>query len=138
MSGTKKRGPEGIRWEEGIFFSSKHFLIKVSHFITEHLEHIWFSLLLTLWCLEQKRGPWRHQMPLRVFILFSPRGNIFIFKIFFYKSFPFYNWTFGAYLIFINVNPLVSGTEKGGPEGIQCLRGPILRVNINENQIRNK
>ena len=68
------------------------------------------------------RGPF-----LRVFSLFSPRGNIFFFA-FSYKSFPFYNWTFGAYLIFINVNPLVSGTKKKGPEGNHCLQGSFLRV----------
>ena len=37
-------------------FCSKLFLTKVSHFITEHMKKIWFSLMLTLWCLEQKMG----------------------------------------------------------------------------------
>ena len=50
--------------QEGTFFSSKPFLIKISHFITKHLEPIWFSLMSTLWCLEQKRGPRKNRMPL--------------------------------------------------------------------------
>ena len=74
----------------------------------------------------------------------APKGIIF-FKTFFYKSFPFYNWTFGAYLIFMNVNSLVYGTEKGGPQRNRSFWGPFLiycsihqRVNINENQICSK
>ena len=37
-----------------IFKFKKKILIKVSHFMIDHLKHNWFSLVLTLWCLEQK------------------------------------------------------------------------------------
>ena len=60
------------------------------------ISYLKITIFLTLWCQEQKReaqkawdalrGPF-----LRVFFLFSPRGNIFFFKTFSYKNFPFYN-----------------------------------------------
>ena len=142
VSGTKKRGPQSNRcfggpflWVFSLFaprgnnfFFSKIFLIKVSHFINEHLEHIWFSLMLTLWCLEQKMGALLWGPLLRVFSLFAPRGNNFFLENISYKSFPFYKWTFGAHLIFINVNPLVSETGNGGPQSNPCFRGPFLGV----------
>ena len=70
VSGTKKRGPQSNCCFGGPFlrvfspfaprgnnFFTKIFLIKVCHSINEHLEHIWFSLMLTLWCLGQKERP---------------------------------------------------------------------------------
>ena len=45
-------------------YFSKLFFVKVSHFITEHLEHIYFSLMLTLWCMEQNRGAPKETVPL--------------------------------------------------------------------------
>ena len=80
----------------------------------------------------KKRGPQSNHCfggPfLRGISPFAPRGNNFFFKNFSHKSLPYKLWTIGAYLIFINVNPLVSGTKKRGPQSNRCFGGPFLRV----------
>ena len=76
VSGTEKGGPQINLSFGGPFlrvfslfapkennFFSKNILIKVSHSITEHLEHICFSLMLTLWCMEQKMGAPKETVP---------------------------------------------------------------------------
>ena len=57
--------------------------------MTEHLKHIWFSLMLTLWCLEQKRGAPKAIIAFGhlfkgIFPL-SPRGTNLFVKNFFIK-----------------------------------------------------
>ena len=90
-----------------VFFLHNIFLQKFFHFITEHLDHIWVSLLLSLWCLDQKRGALKASdafgAPFKGYFPSFHQEVIFFFLNFFYKSFPFYNWTFGGYFIFINV-----------------------------------
>ena len=77
-------------------FFSKIFLIKVCHPINEQLEHIWFSLMLTLWCLGQKREAPKASVALGAplwgyFPPFAPRGNNFFSKIFLLKVSRFIN-----------------------------------------------
>ena len=63
--------------QEWIIFFPKIFLMKVCHPINEHLEHIWFSLMLTLWCLGQKREAPKSTValgaPFFLFFLFCSR-----------------------------------------------------------------
>ena len=84
-----------------------------------------FHMGLPLWCLEQKREALMPSGPLfkGIFPLFTKR-EYFFFNTFSYKSFPFYNWTFGVYLIFIIVCPLVSGTRTA----LLTAQGTLLYV----------
>ena len=61
--------------------------------------------------------------------LFSSKVNIF-YKNVLMKVFPFYYWPFGAYLIFIIVNPLASRTITKGHESDRRLQGPFIGIFI--------